>query len=249
MLQLSYDAPSTGNRSPPLDLSKAYEPDSDEISFSDSNNDESNDYFVTTTGQEDGAAVSHYYQQLSHPYGDGSTNATQPGPVGDLLMTEYQPASPASSTHSQRTAYYYYSTTNNNNNQTGNITNSTAFNSGGGVGNNSGGSGGSGGGKKRFRTQMSNGQVKILRYLFRDLKTPSMTDCENIGREIGLPKRVVQVGVTHNNKNSHKKKHTIHQKTVCTLTHLMPIGAPPPSKRAARHCPPPSPFIFICNIL
>lgn len=48
--------------------------------------------------------------------------------------------------------------------------------------------------KKRFRTQMSNIQVNILRVLFQELKTPSMTDCENIGREIGLPKRVVQVG-------------------------------------------------------
>lgn len=49
--------------------------------------------------------------------------------------------------------------------------------------------------KKRFRTQMSHRQVNILKVLFGDYKTPSMIDCENIGREIGLPKRVVQVGL------------------------------------------------------
>lgn len=48
--------------------------------------------------------------------------------------------------------------------------------------------------KKRYRTQMSHRQVNILKVLFGDYKTPSMIDCENIGREIGLAKRVVQVG-------------------------------------------------------
>ncbi len=48
--------------------------------------------------------------------------------------------------------------------------------------------------KKRYRTQMSHRQVHILKVLFGDYKTPSMIDCENIGREIGLAKRVVQVG-------------------------------------------------------
>lgn len=46
---------------------------------------------------------------------------------------------------------------------------------------------------KRYRTQMSNLQVKILKNLFIHFKTPSMIDCENIGREIGLQKRVIQV--------------------------------------------------------
>lgn len=48
--------------------------------------------------------------------------------------------------------------------------------------------------KKRYRTQMSHRQVNILKVLFGDYKTPSMIDCENVGREIGLSKRVVQVG-------------------------------------------------------
>lgn len=46
---------------------------------------------------------------------------------------------------------------------------------------------------KRFRTQMSSIQVKIMKSLFNDYKTPTMAECEALGREIGLPKRVVQV--------------------------------------------------------
>lgn len=55
--------------------------------------------------------------------------------------------------------------------------------------------GGNGGGSatKRFRTQMSSVQVKIMKSLFNDYKTPTMAECEMLGREIGLPKRVVQV--------------------------------------------------------
>lgn len=46
---------------------------------------------------------------------------------------------------------------------------------------------------KRYRTQMSSLQVKIMKSLFGDYKTPTMAECEMLGREIGLPKRVVQV--------------------------------------------------------
>lgn len=46
---------------------------------------------------------------------------------------------------------------------------------------------------KRYRTQMSSLQVKIMKSLFSDYKTPTMAECEALGREIGLPKRVVQV--------------------------------------------------------
>ncbi|KAJ9578428.1 hypothetical protein L9F63_005348, partial [Diploptera punctata] len=48
-------------------------------------------------------------------------------------------------------------------------------------------------GGKRFRTQMSSLQVKAMKSLFNDYKTPTMAECEMLGREIGLPKRVVQV--------------------------------------------------------
>lgn len=51
----------------------------------------------------------------------------------------------------------------------------------------------SGGQNKRFRTQMSAVQVRVMKSLFSDYKTPTMAECEALGREIGLPKRVVQV--------------------------------------------------------
>ncbi|XP_031781828.1 zinc finger homeobox protein 4 isoform X2 [Nasonia vitripennis] len=47
-------------------------------------------------------------------------------------------------------------------------------------------------GGKRYRTQMSTTQVKVMKSLFSDYKTPTMAECEMLGREIGLPKRVVQ---------------------------------------------------------
>nr|UEK51442.1 ZFHX3-like protein [Parasacculina yatsui] len=46
---------------------------------------------------------------------------------------------------------------------------------------------------KRFRTQMSRTQVKILKSVFSVYKTPTMTECDSLGNEIGLSKRVVQV--------------------------------------------------------
>ena len=46
---------------------------------------------------------------------------------------------------------------------------------------------------KRFRTQMSGLQVKMMKAIFEAYKTPTMTECSSLGREIGLQKRVVQV--------------------------------------------------------
>ncbi|KAK9876786.1 hypothetical protein WA026_015024 [Henosepilachna vigintioctopunctata] len=46
---------------------------------------------------------------------------------------------------------------------------------------------------KRYRTQMSSTQVRIMKSLFNDYNTPTMAECEMLGREIGLPKRVIQV--------------------------------------------------------
>ncbi len=48
-------------------------------------------------------------------------------------------------------------------------------------------------GHKRFRTQMSNLQLKVLKACFSDYRTPTMQECEMLGNEVGLPKRVVQV--------------------------------------------------------
>ncbi|CAB4064763.1 ATBF1 [Lepeophtheirus salmonis] len=46
---------------------------------------------------------------------------------------------------------------------------------------------------KRFRTQMSSLQVKMMKSIFTFYKTPTMNECSELGRQIGLQKRVVQV--------------------------------------------------------
>ena len=46
---------------------------------------------------------------------------------------------------------------------------------------------------KRYRTQMTSLQIKVMKSIFVDYKTPTMSECEVLGHEISLPKRVVQV--------------------------------------------------------
>merc|ERR1719394_2015735 len=48
-------------------------------------------------------------------------------------------------------------------------------------------------GNKRFRTHMSNVQVKMMKNIFENYKTPTMPECLGLGNDIGLQKRVVQV--------------------------------------------------------
>jgi len=46
---------------------------------------------------------------------------------------------------------------------------------------------------KRYRTQMSSMQIRVMKTIFADYRTPTMSECEILGREISLPRRVVQV--------------------------------------------------------
>ncbi|XP_055292268.1 zinc finger homeobox protein 2 isoform X1 [Moschus berezovskii] len=67
-----------------------------------------------------------------------------------------------------------------------------------GAGGTSGGPGGGGGvpdgmGQRRYRTQMSSLQLKIMKACYEAYRTPTMQECEVLGEEIGLPKRVIQV--------------------------------------------------------
>lgn len=60
------------------------------------------------------------------------------------------------------------------------------------------GDGGPGGahdpmGQRRYRTQMSSLQLKIMKACYEAYRTPTMQECEVLGEEIGLPKRVIQV--------------------------------------------------------
>ena len=68
---------------------------------------------------------------------------------------------------------------------------------------------------KRYRTQMTSVQVKIMKNLFTDYKTPTMAECEMLGRDIGLPKRVVQVWF-QNARAKEKKSKLAYQKAFGT---------------------------------
>lgn len=98
----------------------------------------------------------------------------------EFLDDECGPVSPASSTQSSRHGGGAAS------GMSGSIGGQAVSNAGSA-------SGGVQSGGKRYRTQMSATQVKVMKSLFSDYKTPTMAECEMLGREIGLPKRVVQV--------------------------------------------------------
>ncbi|KAL8593012.1 hypothetical protein ACOMHN_017942 [Nucella lapillus] len=63
--------------------------------------------------------------------------------------------------------------------------------------------------QKRHRTQMSAVQVKVMRLLFTDYRTPSMAQCELVGQYIGLAKRVVQVWFQNARAKDKKFKQTM----------------------------------------
>ncbi|XP_062593026.1 zinc finger homeobox protein 4-like [Saccostrea cucullata] len=64
---------------------------------------------------------------------------------------------------------------------------------------------------KRYRTQMTSVQVRIMKSIFVDYKTPTMAECEMLGREIGLPKRVVQVWFQNARAKEKKAKLTMNK--------------------------------------
>lgn len=82
-----------------------------------------------------------------------------------------------------------------------------------------------GGTNKRFRTQMSSIQVKVMKSVFQEYKTPTMAECELLGREIGLAKRVVQVWF-QNARAKEKKAKLALQKMLGTE----PEGPKPPEE-------------------
>lgn len=46
---------------------------------------------------------------------------------------------------------------------------------------------------KRYRTNLTNMQIHIMKYIFKEYKTPTMAECDILGNFIGLQKRVIQV--------------------------------------------------------
>ncbi len=78
---------------------------------------------------------------------------------------------------------------------------------------------------KRFRTQMSNMQIKMMKSVFQHYKTPTMNECAILGSEIGLQKRVVQVWFQ--NARAKEKKAKLHLQQ---LTGQEPENPPPPEE-------------------
>eukprot|EP00096_Caligus_rogercresseyi_P009906 TRINITY_DN3466_c0_g7_i1.p1 TRINITY_DN3466_c0_g7~~TRINITY_DN3466_c0_g7_i1.p1 ORF type:complete len:1033 (-),score=283.55 TRINITY_DN3466_c0_g7_i1:1612-4485(-) len=83
---------------------------------------------------------------------------------------------------------------------------------------------------KRFRTQMSSLQVKMMKSIFTFYKTPTMNECAELGRQIGLQKRVVQVWFQNARAKEKKARLSVQQAT----------GTDPES-------PPPPPECTLCN--
>ena len=68
-------------------------------------------------------------------------------------------------------------------------------------------------GNKRFRTQMSNIQIKMMKSVFELYKTPTMNECASLGHEIGLQKRVIQVWFQNARAKEKKAKLALQQAT------------------------------------
>ncbi|XP_076808236.1 zinc finger homeobox protein 4-like isoform X2 [Clavelina lepadiformis] len=62
---------------------------------------------------------------------------------------------------------------------------------------------------KRYRTQMTANQVKALKHSFKGCKMPTLAECETLGNELGLQKRVIQVWFQ--NARAKEKKHKMIQ--------------------------------------
>ena len=80
-----------------------------------------------------------------------------------------------------------------------------------------------GGNSKRFRTQMSTIQIKVMKSIFQYYKTPTMGECATLGDEIGLQKRVVQVWFQNARAKEKKAKLQLQQ-----MTGQEPDNPPPP---------------------
>lgn len=66
---------------------------------------------------------------------------------------------------------------------------------------------------RRVRTQMTQYQVNVMRLIFAEYKTPTMNECEQMGREINLKKRVVQVWF-QNARAKEKKSNPLSTKSI-----------------------------------
>uniref|UniRef100_A0AAY4BQX8 Homeobox domain-containing protein n=1 Tax=Denticeps clupeoides TaxID=299321 RepID=A0AAY4BQX8_9TELE len=85
--------------------------------------------------------------------------------------------------------------------------------------------------QKRYRTQMSNLQVKMLKACFTDYKTPTMIECEALGSYIGLAKRVVQVWFQNARAKEKKAKLNNVSCSPCTVWRACFLMVQQPSRK------------------
>ncbi|XP_029442778.1 zinc finger homeobox protein 2-like, partial [Rhinatrema bivittatum] len=89
-------------------------------------------------------------------------------------------------------------------------------------------------GQRRFRTQMSSLQLKIMKACYASYRTPTMQECEVLGSEIKLQKRVIQVWFQ--NARAKEKKAKLQGLT------------PPEAAASAEATPSPRGECAICNV-
>ncbi|CAO4359977.1 unnamed protein product [Caenorhabditis nigoni] len=66
---------------------------------------------------------------------------------------------------------------------------------------------------KRFRTHLTPMQVQMMKSVFNEYKTPSMAECELLGKEVGLHKRVVQVWFQNARAKERKTRGTVDEES------------------------------------
>ena len=86
---------------------------------------------------------------------------------------------------------------------------------------------------KRFRTQMSTMQIKVMKSIFQEYKTPTMSECAMLGQEVGLQKRVVQVWFQ--NARAKEKKARLQLQQLSGVPESEMIPQPPDECKVCQH--------------
>ena len=86
---------------------------------------------------------------------------------------------------------------------------------------------------KRFRTQMSTMQVKVMKSIFQEYKTPTMSECAMLGQEVSLQKRVVQVWFQ--NARAKEKKARLQLQQLSGVPESEMIPQPPDECKVCSH--------------
>ena len=80
---------------------------------------------------------------------------------------------------------------------------------------------------------MSTMQIKVMKSIFQEYKTPTMSECAALGQEVGLQKRVVQVWFQNARAKEKKARLQLQQLTGVPESEMMP--QPPEECKVCRH--------------